>query len=59
MRNTSIFYLSILGWLLTSCNAIEGIFKTGMGLGAIIAIAVVVGIIILVNKMGGGRRGKQ
>jgi hypothetical protein len=58
MKKYSILYLSLLGWLLTSCNAIYGIFKTGVGFGVIITVAIVIGIIILVNRMKGGG-GKQ
>lgn len=56
MKNTSILYLSLVGWLLTSCNAIYGIFKTGVGFGVIATLAIIIGIIVLVNRMGRGKK---
>ena len=42
----------LLGTLLTSCEAIGGIFKAGMGFGIFVVIAVVVLIIGLAMKIG-------
>lgn len=38
--------------LCSSCEAIEGIFKAGMGFGIFIVIAVIVVIIIIISKLG-------
>lgn len=51
--NLPYFLLIIfLGTLLSSCEAIGGIFKAGMGFGIFVVIAVVVLIIGLVMKIG-------
>lgn len=42
----------LLSFLLTSCDAIAGIFKAGMGFGIFIVIAVVVVIIGIIVKLG-------
>lgn len=45
--------LLIIGLLLTSCSAIEGIFKAGMGVGIFIVIAVLAIIIYIISKFSG------
>ncbi len=42
----------VLATLLTSCEAIGGIFKAGMGFGIFVVIAVVVLIVGVVMKIG-------
>lgn len=42
--------------LLTSCEAIEGIFKAGMWTGVIIVVAVVALIIWIISKVAGGKK---
>lgn len=44
--------LLFLGSILSSCDAIGGIFKAGMGFGIFIVIAVIVLIVGLVMKIG-------
>ncbi len=44
--------LLFLGSFLSSCDAIGGIFKAGMGFGIFIVIAVIVLIVGLVMKIG-------
>lgn len=38
--------------LLNSCELIEGIFKTGMGFGIFLVIAVIGVIIIIISRLG-------
>ena len=47
----SFLLLSML-CLLSSCEAIAGIFKAGMGVGIFIAVAVVLLIVFLVMRAG-------
>jgi hypothetical protein len=47
-----IFSLTFFSILLSSCSVIGGIFKTGMGVGIFIVIAVIIGIILLVVRSG-------
>lgn len=47
-----IIPMFLLLFLITSCDAIEGIFKAGMGFGILILIAVLVVIIGIVVKLG-------
>ncbi|HNP32392.1 MAG TPA: hypothetical protein PKN96_03810 [Flavobacterium sp.] len=39
--------------LFTSCEAIETIFKAGIGFGIFIVIAVIVLIVFIISKLGG------
>jgi uncharacterized membrane protein YadS len=39
--------------MFTSCSAIEGIFKAGMGVGIFIVVAVIVLIVFIISKLGG------
>ena len=48
---SSFLLLSML-CLLSSCEAIAGIFKAGMGVGIFIAVAVVAFIVFLVMRAG-------
>jgi len=41
--------------ILSGCEVIGGIFKTGMGFGVIIAIIVVVVVIFVIRKMKGNK----
>lgn len=58
MKKISNLYLLLLALVLSSCDAIFGIFKTGVGFGVIITVAIVIGIILLVNRMKGGGKDK-
>ena len=49
----NILFLLALA-LFSSCSAIAGIFKAGMGVGAVAVIIVIVAIIALVIKMFSG-----
>jgi hypothetical protein len=59
MKNSNILKaltIFMLSMTLNSCAVVEGIFKTGMGVGIFIVVAIVaiVGIIV-VNVRGGGK----
>jgi hypothetical protein len=41
--------------ILSGCEIIGGIFKTGMGIGVIVSIIVVIFIVFLISKMKGNR----
>jgi hypothetical protein len=45
----AIFTTSLL---ISSCSVVGGIFKTGVGVGVFLSALVVIGIIILVIRMG-------
>jgi len=45
--------LVLMSVTLTSCQLATGIFKAGMGVGIFIVVAIIVGIIALIAKMGG------
>ncbi|MBX2905977.1 MAG: hypothetical protein KF744_08070 [Taibaiella sp.] len=45
--------LVFLSVTLTSCELAAGIFKAGMGVGIFIVVAIIVGIIALIAKVGG------
>ena len=45
--------LAGLGLLFTSCSAIKGIFKAGMGVGIFMVVAVIAVIIFIISKLGG------
>jgi hypothetical protein len=53
MRNhtliVSLFLLILLS--IPACDIIDGIFKTGMGIGAFVVIVIVV-IVLLITRMG-------
>jgi hypothetical protein len=49
----TIAFLSALLLTLSSCSVIEGIFKTGVGVGVFLVIFVVGIIIYFVSKIGG------
>ncbi|MCV9934574.1 hypothetical protein OIU80_20015 [Flavobacterium sp. LS1R47] len=50
---STILVALIISFSLTSCEAIEGIFKAGMGVGAFAVIIVIVLIIYLIIKIFG------
>lgn len=55
MKNSNIvnaFVLLLISSMLSSCEAIAGIFKAGMGFGAFLVIAVIVLIIYFIIKAG-------
>lgn len=41
-----------ISFLFSSCELIEGIFKTGMGVGIFIVIAVIAVIVLVISKLG-------
>ena len=45
--------LFTIALLFSSCSAIEGIFKAGMGVGIFIVIAIIAVIIYIISKIGG------
>ena len=47
----TLITLLLVPFLFTSCEAIESIFKAGMGFGIFIAIAIVVVIVFIIAKM--------
>ena len=46
---SALFFISLL---LSSCEAIEGIFKAGMGFGIFLVVAVIVLIVFVIAKLG-------
>ncbi|MFN8347482.1 MAG: hypothetical protein U0X91_20935 [Spirosomataceae bacterium] len=50
LRFFSFFAVAALALFMTSCEAIAGIFKAGMGFGIFLVIAVIVGILFLVFR---------
>lgn len=55
MKSTlnKVLALAVIGLLFTSCSAIEGIFKAGMGVGIFMVVAVIAVIIFIISKLGG------
>lgn len=56
MKNSNIvktFLLLIISTMLSSCEAIAGIFKAGMGFGIFLVIAVIALIIFIIAKATG------
>ncbi len=56
MKNSNIanaFVLLLVSTMLSSCEAIAGIFKAGMGFGIFLVIAVVAIIIFIIMKAAG------
>lgn len=47
--------IAVLATTLTSCEAIEGIFKAGMWAGVIMVVVVLAIIIWVIRKLFGGR----
>lgn len=47
--------IAVLATTLTSCQAIEGIFKAGMWAGVIMVVVVLAIIIWVIRKLFGGR----
>ena len=45
-----ILILSLLTSLLSSCEAITGIFKAGMGFGIFIVVAIIIAIVAIVIR---------
>lgn len=52
LNSLTIAALVMLTVLLSSCEAIAGIFKAGMGFGIFIVIAVIIVIVIVAMRMG-------
>ena len=52
MKNkiTPLFVVLLASLSLTSCSAIEGIFKAGFGIGIFVAIAILVLIIYIITR---------
>jgi len=51
-RFFSFLILSLTALSVSSCEAIAGIFKAGMGFGIFLVIAVIAGILFLVFRSG-------
>ncbi len=47
-----LFLSAILPLFLSSCAAVEGIFKAGMGFGIAIVVIIIVVIVFLITRMG-------
>ena len=50
------FSLFLMSFLFSSCEAIAGIFKAGMGFGAFAVIAVVMLLIYFVSRLFGNKK---
>lgn len=48
----SLITLLLISISLQSCEAIEGIFKAGMGFGIFIVVALIVVIVFIISKLG-------
>ncbi len=48
----SVFSFLLFSFLLSSCAAIEGIFKAGMGVGIFIVIVIIGIIVAIVMRIG-------
>ena len=57
-NSVTVFSLLMMSLLLTSCEAVAGIFKAGMGFGIFIVIAIIVGIVVIVMKSGKNKDGE-
>jgi hypothetical protein len=55
LATTFLLLLSV--FMLSSCEAIAGIFKAGMGFGIFIAVVVVAIIIFVIMKITGNNKG--
>lgn len=51
INSLKVIALLFISFLFTSCEAIEGIFKAGMGFGIFIVIAVLVVIVFVIRKL--------
>ncbi|MDN3672714.1 hypothetical protein QWY99_06550 [Flavobacterium branchiarum] len=51
IKLTTILVALIVSFSFTSCEAIAGIFKAGMGVGAFAVIAIIVLIIFIISKI--------
>ena len=49
---TAALLLVLMSLTLTSCELAAGIFKAGMGVGIFIVVAIIVGVIALIAKVG-------
>lgn len=47
----TVFYLLIISMTLSSCEAIAGIFKAGIGVGIFIVIAIVAVVVFIVMRV--------
>lgn len=52
VRLSSLLILILTALSVSSCEAIAGIFKAGMGFGIFLVIAVIAGILFLVFRSG-------
>ena len=55
MKNLQIFLVTLLVLTLSSCQVIGDIFKTGVGVGVFLVVAVIGIVIFAVAKIGGGK----
>lgn len=56
MKKISLLSIGLVMLLLNSCQVIGGIFKTGVGVGVFLVIAVIAIIIFVISKVSGGRK---
>ncbi len=52
LNTVAVIATIMLSTLLTSCEAVAGIFKAGMSFGIFIVIAIIVVIVVIVMKSG-------
>jgi hypothetical protein len=52
VRISSLLIIILIALSVSSCEAIAGIFKAGMGFGIFLVIAVIAGILFLVFRSG-------
>jgi hypothetical protein len=52
VRISSLLIIVLIALSVSSCEAIAGIFKAGMGFGIFLVIAVIAGILFLVFRSG-------
>lgn len=50
-RLSSVFSLILLSLMVSSCSAIEGIFKAGMGFGIFLVLAVFAIVVFIILKI--------
>ena len=55
MKSIQVFLVAFALLTLNSCQVIGGIFKTGVGVGVFLVVAVIAIVIFIVAKLGGGK----
>lgn len=51
----AVVTLLLLTVTMASCEVIGDIFKAGMGFGIFLVVLVIVGVVVLMRKIGGGK----